>query len=128
MGYVFVRCSPQTRLSAISTPGVIRLLDDPITGEVSSGEIDLIREGLASGCLLRPHLNLPAGTPVRVRAGVFAGAEGVVSAIRQRCKVVMTLSAVSQSFSLEVDRDDLEVLPGAISTMRFSGQPDFAAL
>lgn len=128
VGYVFVRCSPQTRLSAISTPGVIRLLDDPITGVVSSEEINLIREGLASGCLLRPYLDLPAGTSVRVRTGVFAGAEGVVSAIRQRCKVVMTLSAVSQSFSLEVDRDDVEVLFGASSKMRFTGEPDFAAL
>lgn len=127
-GYVFVRCSPQTRLSAISTPGVIRLLGDSINCMVSSDEIDLIREGLASGCLLRPYFDLPVGTPVRVRTGVFSGAEGVVTAIRQRCKVVMTLSAVSQCFSLEVDRDDVEVLSGAISTVRLAGEPRFAVL
>lgn len=128
VGYVFVRCSPQTRISAISTPGVIRLLDDSVNCMVSSEEIDLIREGLASGCLLRPCFDLPVGTPVRVRTGVFAGAEGVVTAVRQRCKVVMTLSAVSQCFSLEVDRDDVEVLSGAIPHPGLAGKPSYAAL
>ncbi|MGH9589717.1 MAG: hypothetical protein ACRD25_04945, partial [Terracidiphilus sp.] len=59
---------------------------------------------------------------------VFAGAEGVVTAIRQRCKVVMMLSAVSQCFSLEVGRDDVEVLSGATSKVGLAGEPGFAAL
>lgn len=126
IGYVFVRCSPQTRLSVISIPGVIRLLDDSIGCKVSCEEIERIREGLASGCLLRPYFDLPVGTPVRVRTGVFAGAEGVVTAIRQRCKVAMTLSAVSQCFSLEVERDDVEILPSAIPTSGFPGEQGFA--
>lgn len=128
VGYVFVRCSPQTRLSVVSTPGVIRLLDNSINCMVSCEEIDLIRDGLAGGCLLRPYFDLPAGTPVRVRTGVFAGAEGVVTAIRQRCKVVMTLSAVSQSFSLEVERNEVEVLSGAVSKSALAGEPRYAAL
>ena len=107
-GYVFVRYSPQDRLSLISTPGVIRLLGDSKSDTVSTEEIERIREGLAGGCLLRPHFDIPVGTPVRVRRGVFEGAEGTVTEIRQRCKVIMTLSAVSQSFSLEIDRGDVE--------------------
>jgi transcription antitermination factor NusG len=109
-GYVFVRYSPQARLSLISAPGVIRLLGDQAGATVSSEEIDTIREGLAAGCLLRPHLHLPPGTPVRVRRGVFEGAEGLVTEIRQRCKVIMTLPAVSQCFSLEIDEVDVEVI------------------
>ena len=128
VGYVFVRCSPRARLSVISTPGVIRLLDDSIGCAVSCEEIERIREGLASGCLLRPYFDLPVGTPVRVRTGVFAGAEGVVTAIRQRCKVVMTFTAVSQCFSLEVERDDVEVLSGAIRAPGLAGEPGFAML
>lgn len=110
VGYVFVRYSPQTRLALISTPGVIRLLGDSTSAVVWPEEIERIREGLASGCLLRPHFDLPVGTPVRVRGGIFEGAEGVVAEIRQRCKVVMTLSAVKQCFSLEIDRDEIEVI------------------
>lgn len=128
VGYVFVRCSIRNRLSVISTPGVIRLLGDSNTCMVSSEEINRIRQGLASGCLLRPYFDLPVGTRVRVRAGIFAGAEGVVTEIRQRCKVIMTLSAVSQSFSLELDRSDVDVLPGTAARTRLAGEPSFAAM
>lgn len=109
VGYVFVRYSSQTRLSVVSTPGVVRLLGDSTNDTVSADEIARIRQGLASGCLLRPHFDLPVGTRVRVRRGVFEGTEGVVAELRQRCKVVMTLSCIRQCFSLELDRDDIEI-------------------
>ena len=110
VGYVFVRYSSKVRLSVVSTPGVVRLLGDATNDAVSSEEIEKIRQGLSSGCLLRPHFDLAAGTPVRVRRGVFEGAQGIVTELRKRCKVVMTLSAVRRCFSLEVDRDDIETL------------------
>ncbi len=116
VGYVFVRFPAPNRLAVISTPGVIRLLGDTTSTTVSSCEIDRIRLGLAEGYLLRPHPRLAIGTPVRVRRGLFEGADGVVSEIRQRCKVILTLSAVRQCFSLEVDGDDLEVLHEADAT------------
>lgn len=119
VGYVFVRYSSTTRLPMISTPGVVRLLGDSTNDTVSSDEIERIREGLSSGCLLRPHFDLPVGTPVRVRRGVFEGTEGVVAELRQRCKVVMTLSCIRQCFSLEVDHHDLEVVRG---TNRYTGK------
>jgi transcriptional antiterminator NusG len=127
MGYVFVRSSPQSRLSIISTPGVIRLLGDSAGATVSSEEIYRIREGLASGCLLRPHFDLPVGTPVRVRRGIFEGAEGTVSEIRQHCKVVLTLSAVRQCFSLAVNREDIDVLSPAVFRNQLSSTQGFAA-
>jgi transcription antitermination factor NusG len=113
VGYVFFRPPLQNKLSVLTTPGVIRVLGDSMNDTVSSDEIERIRQGLASGCLLRPHLDIPAGTPVRVRRGVFEGTEGVISEVRQRCKVVMTLSGVRQCFSLELDRDDIEIVRNA---------------
>lgn len=127
VGYVFVRSSRESRLSVISTPGVIRLLGDAASATVSSEEISRIREGLASGCLLRPHFELPVGTPVRVRRGIFEGALGVVKDIRQQCKVVLTLSAVRQSFSLEVNREDIEVLSPAALRKPAAPAHSFAA-
>jgi transcription antitermination factor NusG len=109
-GYVFIHLSPQNRLSVISTPGVLRLLGEEERDLVSSAELDKIREGLASGLLLRPHPRLAVGTRVRVRDGVFAGVEGIVAEFRHQCKVIIGLSAVHQCFSLEVEFDDLEVL------------------
>jgi len=109
-GYVFARVTPQARISVISTPGVLRLLGDDDRDMVSCEEIEKIREGLTSGLILRPHQCINVGQRVRVRDGVFAGVEGVVTELRQQCKVILTLSGVRQCFSLEVAINDLEVL------------------
>lgn len=113
-GYVFVRFAPQSRLSVISAPGVIRLLGDGRSNTVGADEIESIRDGLARGCLIRPHPNVSVGTPVRVRQGVFAGVQGIVSDLREPCKVIIALAAVRQSFSLELNLDEIEVLTGPL--------------
>ena len=91
-------------------PGFLRLLGDGKSDTVSAAEIDRIREGLTSGCIMRPHPAVSVGEPVRVYRGVFAGVEGIVTEFRHQCKVIITLSATKQCFSLEVDLDDIEVL------------------
>ena len=77
---------------------------------MSGEELAKIRDGLASGLLLRPHPCVSVGTRVKVRDGVFAGVEGVVTELRQQCRVILTLGATHQCFSLEVEIDDLVVL------------------
>lgn len=119
LGYVFVQLTPQNRLPLISTPGVIRLLGNSETGVVTSDEISRIREGLASGCILRPHPNIHVGTPVRVRDGVFAGIDGIVTELRQRCKVIISLAALKQSFSLEADLANIEIPGNAASGLEY---------
>jgi transcription antitermination factor NusG len=109
-GYVFARFSAHERLSVISTPGVIRLLGAHESETVSADEIARIRNGLASGCQLRPHQNIALGIPVRVLRGVFEGVEGIVTKIRHQCRVIIALSTVNRYFSLEVELGDIDVL------------------
>jgi transcription antitermination factor NusG len=109
-GYVFARFLLESRITVISTPGVVRSLGDEGGNLVNSAELDKIREGLASGLLLRPHPNVSVGARVRIRAGIFEGVEGVVTEFRQQCKVIIALAAVQQCFSLEVEVGDIEVL------------------
>lgn len=109
-GYVFARFLPEARIVVISVPGVIRSLGDEEVSLVDSSELDKIRQGLDSGLMLRPHLEMAAGTKVRIRGGIFEGFEGVVTELRQRCKVILALSAVRQCFSVEVGLGDIEVL------------------
>lgn len=110
-GYVFVRFSPRARLAVVSIPGVLRILGEHGHNAVGADEIMRIREGLRSGCLLRPHPWVELGMRVRVRSGVFAGVEGIVTELRKDCRVVLALAAVRQCFSLEMNLRDLEVLP-----------------
>jgi len=109
-GYVFARFSPESRIVVISAPGVVRSLGDEDGNLVSSADLDKIREGLASGLLLRPHPSVSIGARVRIRSGIFEGVEGVVTDFRQQCKVVIALAAVRQCFSLEMELGDVEVL------------------
>ena len=109
-GYVFIRFVPVARRLVISTPGVLRLLGETERDTVSEQEIARIREGLASGCILRPYRGVALGNPVRVLRGAFEGVEGMVADFRQQCKVVMALSATGQSFTVEVDFENLKVL------------------
>jgi transcription antitermination factor NusG len=109
-GYVFARFESQYRIPVISTPGVLRLLGDQMWDLVDDEELEKIRTGLAKGLPLRPHPSIRVGTRVRIRNGVFEGVEGVVSELRQQCKVILTLAAVRQCFSLEADIGDLQVL------------------
>lgn len=107
-GYVFTRFQPETRITVISTPGVLRSLGDDEKNLVSCEDLDKIREALANGCLLRPHTHIAAGTRVRVRRGIFEGVEGTVLELRQECKVVIALAAIRQCFSLGVELEDIE--------------------
>jgi len=109
-GYVFARFSPESRVTVISTPGVVRSLGDGEGNLVSCTELERIRQGLTSGLLLRPHTYVTVGQKVRVRSGIFEGVEGIVSELRQQCKVVIALAAVRQCFSLELALTDIEVL------------------
>jgi transcription antitermination factor NusG len=109
-GYVFIRYNPLAKLTVITTPGVIRLLGEGKSQTVSSEELDRIREGLVNGCRLRPHPFVSVGSRVRVLAGIFAGVTGIVTELRQQCKVVIGLAPIQQCFSLELSIDEVEVL------------------
>lgn len=122
-GYVFARFLPESRIKVITTPGVVRSLGDDDGSLVSCAELDRIREGLASGLLLRPHSNVSVGQWVRVLSGIFEGVEGVVTELRQQCKVVIALAVVRQCFSLELEFGDVEVLKNPPSNLSLAS-PD----
>jgi transcription antitermination factor NusG len=109
-GYVFTRFGATERIAVLGTPGVLSMLGGGDLGIVSAEEISRIRDGLAAGQTIRPHPLIAKGTRVRVRVGVFEGSEGLVTELRGQCKVILTLRAINQCFSLCVDSGDLEVL------------------
>ena len=125
-GYVFARFMPQTRISVISTPGVLHLLGDQESDMVSDEELAKIRSGLANGLSLRPHHGVSVGTRVRVCQGVFAGVEGVVTELRKQCRVIITLAAVRQCFSLETEIDDLVVLNKPAAKQGLNAVPSYS--
>ena len=113
-GYVFARPEPQQRINVLSIPGILRVMGSEERDLVSHDEIEKIQKGLSGGLLLRPHSAITVGKHVRVLNGVFAGAEGMVRDLRhQHCCAILSLGNTSQCFSLEVNVDDLEVMPAS---------------
>jgi transcription antitermination factor NusG len=122
--YVFAHILPQNRIHVLSVPGVLRILGSGKEDMVSAEEVDKIRAGLQRGLQLRPHDQFAIGTRVRVRSGVFAGTEGIVTNLQQQCRVVISVAAIRQYFSLQVDSSDLEILEKPVS--RAGVRPRFA--
>lgn len=109
-GYVFARFTLADRISIISISGVVRDFGNEERNMISAEEIEKIRAGLTSGLLMRPHPWLVVGTRVRICRGIFAGAEGIVKELRQECRVILTLAATQQCFSIEIEGSALELV------------------
>ena len=75
----------QSKISVISTPGVLHVLGDKERDMVSDQELAKIRDGLARGLPSRPHPHITLGTQIRVRDDFFAGVEGVVMELPRAC-------------------------------------------
>jgi transcription antitermination factor NusG len=108
-GYLFVRFAADLRRIVIAAPGVLRILGNKEDEAVDATEIERIREAIATGCVIRPHRPILEGMRVRVLSGVFAGAEGVVIELRGNCKVIISMTAVRQCYSLETGIGNLEI-------------------
>ncbi len=77
--------------------------------------IEALRTGLKLR-LAQPHPLVTAGQKVRIRSGALAGFEGIVVRSKNGIRVVLTLEHIMQSYAVEVDRSDLEMLKPAALT------------
>ena len=108
-GYVFVKVNDQNRLSLLRLPGVLGLIC--VQGKparVPSTEIQNLRHGLGSGNQPRPHPYLQAGRKVRIRSGALSGVEGIFVRRRDGARVVLSISLIQRSVSVEIDEADVD--------------------
>jgi len=110
-GYIFVCIQRAQRVRALEVPGVLTIVGGT-GGEPASlpaSEIVALRSGLSERNA-QPHPLLKVGQRARIRFGAFAGMEGVVQRMKYSFRVVLTLDSIMQSFAVEVDGEDLEIL------------------
>jgi transcription antitermination factor NusG len=109
--YIFVRIQRMQRVGVLEVPGVVAFVDGT-GGEpalLPDAEIDALRSGITLRNA-QPHPMLKVGQRARIRSGAFAGMEGVVQRMKYSYSVVLTLDSIMQSFAVEVDDEELEVL------------------
>jgi transcription antitermination factor NusG len=109
-GYVFVRVRPEMRLDVLRLPGVFGLVCfQGRPARIESGEIRNLRYGLIGRQVAQPHPYLKVGRRVRVRMGAMAGLEGILVRKKDSFRVVLSISLIQRSISVEVDQADIEL-------------------
>ena len=108
-GYVFIRLGAGSRLHAIGTKGVLRLVGGRDSDQVDSDEIERIKSAIEAGYTLRPGRMVECGTRVKLRSGFFAGMYGTVKELNRDCTVTIALRNSNHVFNVVTPVDDLEI-------------------
>ena len=106
--YIFVRISRRERVRVLEVPGVLSIVGcgrEPVP--LPDNEIEGLRRGIGSA-KIEPYPYIVVGERVRINAGPLAGMEGVLVRKKNSLRVVLTISMIMQSASVEVDVADLD--------------------
>jgi transcription antitermination factor NusG len=104
-GYVFCRLNIWDRLPLLTVPGVVDLVrfGDRIL-PIPEHEIEQVRTMLRSGLLVTPWPFLEVGQSVLIEQGPLAGVEGILKAVKGKCRLVVSIGLLQRSVSTEIDR------------------------
>ena len=109
--YIFVQIAAHNKLDCLRVPGVLGLVTfQGMPAVVATTEIENLRHGLSDQTIVQPHPYLREGRRVRVRRGAMAGVEGVLVKRRDRARVVLSISLLQRSVSVDIDEADVEPL------------------
>lgn len=110
-GYIFARFLASRRMEVERTAGiasVVRFSDQCCA--VDDDEINAIRVVLNSGLEVRRAPFLRVGKHVAVKHGPLAGARGIVAEIKNRYRLVVSVSLLQRSVGVEIDEAMVEPL------------------
>lgn len=107
--YVFCQFEATKRLPILQTSGVVFIVSrDGQPEPIDSTEVASIQKIAASGRAVQPWDFLQNGQRVRIRAGSLAGAEGILVRIRNRERLVVSVTVLQRSVAVEIDQDMVE--------------------
>lgn len=110
-GYVFCRFDVKKRLPILMTTGVISVLGfgkEPAA--IPDEEIEAVKAVLRSGVSAEPCAYLREGQRVRVNTGSLDGVEGILVKKKNQFRMVVSVTMLQRSISVEIDADRLVVL------------------
>ena len=113
-GYVFCRLNSEIRGAIVTTPGVVRIVGTrKEIAMIDDQEIEAIQRIVKSGLRVEP-CPYTVGDRVRFTSGPFEGVEGIVTHYKGRCHLVLSVSLIQSSISVEVDSCDWNCLTKVI--------------
>ena len=105
-GYVFCRMDIQRRLPVLQIPGVVGFVGngrEPLP--VENDEIEALQAVTKAGVPAAPWPFLQAGQRVRIERGALRDVEGLLIEVKNQSRLVVSISLLQRSVSIEVDRD-----------------------
>lgn len=110
--YVFARFSPEEKRKVLTSPGVVRIVGSSshVAFQVPEKDLNAIRLFLEQDLKIDPFPYFRKGVRVYVRSGIFKGVEGFVIQKNSQHRLVISVDALMQSISVEIDQACLERL------------------
>ena len=110
-GYLFCRIDMNNRMPVLGTTWVDSIVG---TGKVPTPipeiEIESLRTLIANAAEVLPHEYLNIGQRVKVLSGPLTGLEGIVSDLKNRRRVVVSITLLQRSVAAEIDSCTVEPL------------------
>lgn len=111
-GYLFCRFDPFDRLPILKTPGVTQIVGyNHVPIPVDEQEIESIRNLVASGVPNFPCAYLEIGSKVRIEAGALRGIEGILTELKGKRRLVLSITLLQRSVAVEIDSDVVSAVP-----------------
>src|SRR5215467_7246564 len=105
-GYIFAQFNPEARLPVLMTPGVVHIVGVGKTpAPVDDAEMAGIRRIAESGIPARPWPFTKIGQKVKIRRGALEGVEGLLLEVKNRNRLVVSITLLQRSLAVELDDD-----------------------
>ena len=105
-GYIFLRRTEGLRKTLWRTSAVVQMIEVPDQAQLHE-ELLQIRRLQTSGAVLGPRVELVPGDAVRIKDGAFGGYSGVVVEERGTLRLVVSVSILRKSVTVEFPREAL---------------------
>jgi len=136
--YMFLRGNLDRKLDILRTPGVFWLVEnDGRACQIPDSEIDSVRKITETSLAVEPHpySNLKDGDFVRIRSGPLAGIQGVLTYLKNRYRVVLSVEVLRKAVAVEVDLENVElgnspsgIVPPPLAKLPPSGRRQYVTM
>jgi transcription antitermination factor NusG len=118
-GYLFCQFNPNARLPILTTPGVLHVVGSgraPIP--IDRVEMEAVRHLAESQLRAEPHPYLEVGQKVYIQEGPLVGTVGILLAKKNSHRVIISVTLLRRSVSVEIDRDWARPEPSGLAPFR----------
>lgn len=127
-GYVFSRFNASKRVPVLNSPGVLGVVSfGRELVPIEDREIENIRSVLNSKLGVQPWPFLESGCKVELQDGPLRGVEGVVIEVKGACRLIVSVTLLQRSISVEVDREWVRMSSSRPSRYAAAGSAPFRA-